>query len=425
MRRYDSVYLFSFRHYFNRCLSIFLQLSSSSCKFDYDDQFSEAGDTFSGSMKSSINSRQGRMSSFFPQVFSEDSDSETGDSFAADAAKAAAEEARSTGLTQRQKDMMTPQTPSPAGSPSKKQNTMLRLSLSDALQIGLLLSQQEEEHGVNMYDSLEVSDESTIRKLCQQGFSNDEAVLEIFNRKFGKTGPHKVTLAPSRPPNPPAPVQPQVQQAQPPVPTAALQPPQNMSTPPLPPNYHQSHHRVGSSGDVSSPPPAYRSPSPAQTRTAVNASEGSSRQSSFSHEEPPPAYRSPSPQMPGSLVGGGTHQRSSSFSDSSVRSGGSQQPYPTERQAPPSFEQQQQPPPYENRPYEQHSSHVRRPSYEQQQQQPPYDRMPSYERQQQQFSPGAYPSQPIHQQNQYQYQPQYEQEGQFRPPAINVSFLNQ
>jgi hypothetical protein len=63
------------------------------------------------------------------------------------------------------------------------------MSSCDALQIGLMLSQQEIEFGVNMYDSLEDSDEPAIRRLVAQGYSNDEAVLEIFNRKFGKTGP--------------------------------------------------------------------------------------------------------------------------------------------------------------------------------------------------------------------------------------------
>lgn len=98
-------------------------------------------------------------------------------------------------LDPRRAEMMhrPPESPSsPTRSPqsaSQQGTPLLRMTSSDALQIGLLLSQQEAEFGVNMYDSLENADENTIRRLVAQGYTNDEAVLEIFNRKYGKMGP--------------------------------------------------------------------------------------------------------------------------------------------------------------------------------------------------------------------------------------------
>lgn len=129
----------------------------------------------------------------------------------------------------------SPSSPARSSQPASQQGTpLLRMTSSDALQIGLLLSQQEAEFGVNMYDSLENSDENTIRRLVAQGYTNDEAVLEIFNRKYGKTGPQtkwsQVSAA--------APV---VNRLNPPTPAPVPGPSayQYQPEPPVPPQYRQ------------------------------------------------------------------------------------------------------------------------------------------------------------------------------------------
>ena len=56
----------------------------------------------------------------------------------------------------------------------------------EALQVGLLLSKQEAEHGTNMFDSLRPQDNSVIQAYMGQGFSKEEAILMIFEQKYGK-----------------------------------------------------------------------------------------------------------------------------------------------------------------------------------------------------------------------------------------------
>jgi hypothetical protein len=56
----------------------------------------------------------------------------------------------------------------------------------EALQVGLLLSKQEAEHGTNMFDSLRPEDNTVIQAYMGQGFSKEEAVLMIFEQKYGK-----------------------------------------------------------------------------------------------------------------------------------------------------------------------------------------------------------------------------------------------
>ena len=56
----------------------------------------------------------------------------------------------------------------------------------EALQVGLLLSKQEAEHGTNMFDSLMPQDNQVIQSYMNQGFSKEEAVLMIFEQKYGK-----------------------------------------------------------------------------------------------------------------------------------------------------------------------------------------------------------------------------------------------
>lgn len=62
-----------------------------------------------------------------------------------------------------------------------------RLKSTDALQTGLLLSQQEAAYGTNMYESLVPADAVEIRSLMGSGFSLDDAVMDIFRRRFVST----------------------------------------------------------------------------------------------------------------------------------------------------------------------------------------------------------------------------------------------
>jgi hypothetical protein len=199
----------------------------------------------------------------------------------------------------RHNDMMYRPPDSPEPSPTKggprTPQPILRMSSCDALQIGLLLSQQEAEFGTNMYDSLEDSDEPSIRRLVAQGYSNDEAVLEIFNMKFGKTGPRtkwsNVSAAapvvsrlppapmPARAPPPgPAP-NPYSYPYGPPVP-----PPQPMA--PAPYQYDQY--------DYPSPPPPM---SMGYSQTYPQPPAQAMRQSMYSMPVPAPIAMPPQPHM--------------------------------------------------------------------------------------------------------------------------------
>ena len=55
----------------------------------------------------------------------------------------------------------------------------------EALEHAILLSQQEQAFGVNMYDSLTKADKVTMKKYLAQGFSRQESALVIFEQKHG------------------------------------------------------------------------------------------------------------------------------------------------------------------------------------------------------------------------------------------------
>lgn len=56
---------------------------------------------------------------------------------------------------------------------------------TDRLLMNLLLTQQKTRYGVNMYESLENADEPLIERYMNKGMSLDQAVLKVFERKFG------------------------------------------------------------------------------------------------------------------------------------------------------------------------------------------------------------------------------------------------
>jgi hypothetical protein len=67
-------------------------------------------------------------------------------------------------------------------SPQQKKYT--KITSTDALQVGLLLSQQEREFGTNMYESMKPADEAELIRLMATGRSSQQAALEIFQKKF-------------------------------------------------------------------------------------------------------------------------------------------------------------------------------------------------------------------------------------------------
>lgn len=59
----------------------------------------------------------------------------------------------------------------------------LRMSSTEALQIGLILADQERKYGLNMYQSVGPSDRSRVDVYVSRGFTVEEAILRIFEKK--------------------------------------------------------------------------------------------------------------------------------------------------------------------------------------------------------------------------------------------------
>jgi hypothetical protein len=66
----------------------------------------------------------------------------------------------------------------------KKEKGPKRLNSSEAIQLAMMLSEQESLYGANMYDSLQPEDDAEIQAMIAQGMSMEEAVLGVFERKF-------------------------------------------------------------------------------------------------------------------------------------------------------------------------------------------------------------------------------------------------
>mmetsp|Transcript_4015 Transcript_4015/g.6337 ORF Transcript_4015/g.6337 Transcript_4015/m.6337 type:complete len:1555 (-) Transcript_4015:955-5619(-) len=70
----------------------------------------------------------------------------------------------------------------------------------EALEHAMLLSSQEQEFGINMYDSLTGPDEEVLADYVSQGFTRSEAALIIFEEKFGQvSGSKNSQLIPAMP----------------------------------------------------------------------------------------------------------------------------------------------------------------------------------------------------------------------------------
>lgn len=72
-------------------------------------------------------------------------------------------------------------------------------SLSDheAMHMALLLSQQENDFGINMYDAIRPQDEAELQSLIASGYTNEQAVLYLFEKRYV---PHNPTQLPPLPP---------------------------------------------------------------------------------------------------------------------------------------------------------------------------------------------------------------------------------
>ncbi len=60
----------------------------------------------------------------------------------------------------------------------------LRMTSAEALQIGMILAEQERRFGTNMYISLQPEDEPKIDKYIGRGYTTEEAILRIFEKKY-------------------------------------------------------------------------------------------------------------------------------------------------------------------------------------------------------------------------------------------------
>jgi hypothetical protein len=60
------------------------------------------------------------------------------------------------------------------------------LSESQTLSLVLLLSEQDDQYGINMYDALKPTDETEIRAMMRSGYTQHDAVLSLFQRSRGQ-----------------------------------------------------------------------------------------------------------------------------------------------------------------------------------------------------------------------------------------------
>lgn len=78
------------------------------------------------------------------------------------------------------------QAPPPPPPPAPMHNSQAaeaRDAEAEALRMAMLISQQEAEFGVNMYDVINAADEAEIQRLVNEGYPSDTAILMIFESK--------------------------------------------------------------------------------------------------------------------------------------------------------------------------------------------------------------------------------------------------
>ncbi len=79
----------------------------------------------------------------------------------------------------------SPVVPAPAATAAPPPSaSSLRMTSAEALQIGMILAEQERRFGTNMYISLQPEDEPKIDKYIGRGYTTEEAILRIFEKKY-------------------------------------------------------------------------------------------------------------------------------------------------------------------------------------------------------------------------------------------------
>jgi hypothetical protein len=74
-------------------------------------------------------------------------------------------------------------------SESERKRVFAKIDPDDeALAHGILLSKQLKEYGTTMYESLRPQDEESITEFISRGYTREEALLLIFESKFGVVG---------------------------------------------------------------------------------------------------------------------------------------------------------------------------------------------------------------------------------------------
>jgi hypothetical protein len=106
-----------------------------------------------------------------------------------------------------------PTTISPATMNRDGRSRNVGLTDNEAAHLALLLSKQEADFGINMYDALRPSDEPEIQRLVDLGYTYEQAILHIYENRFAHLAPTPAPApAPARTPAPapaPAPREPE------------------------------------------------------------------------------------------------------------------------------------------------------------------------------------------------------------------------
>jgi hypothetical protein len=81
---------------------------------------------------------------------------------------------------------------------SQRKMSSLRMSSTEAIQIGIMLSDQEKTYGTNMYESLTKDDEPLVENYVKSGYTTEEAILMVFEDKYVNPGETKVPILPRK-----------------------------------------------------------------------------------------------------------------------------------------------------------------------------------------------------------------------------------
>lgn len=88
--------------------------------------------------------------------------------------------------------------------PAKSHNSIrrkgsdLRMSSTEALQLGMLLAEQEKRFGANMYETLQKEDEPMVQEYVSKGYTTEEAILLIFEDRYINPKTEKEPITPRR-----------------------------------------------------------------------------------------------------------------------------------------------------------------------------------------------------------------------------------